>query len=293
MSLALSSFLQLVAIFILLGWGIYLVYRAGQIYNGPVYTMAIGAYFSAYAARDLGWPFGLALVTAVGLGALASYLPALRLSKASAFATAIATIALIFIGQTVIRNLDFLGGAYGFCHIPRVEHLIPLSWIFVAIIGFFIYRLDHSHVGRAMEVIFVDRDVAASLGIDIRKVRLYLQVASGMIGALAGVLYAFNLGTIQVADFNFSLLLFSYCFLFVGGSTTMWGVLIFTPVLWALSVFLPQGIAAWRDIIYGSLLITILVLRPNGVIDKDVLRVVGIKSRAWLGRLTTHPSTGG
>jgi len=250
--------------------------------------MAIGGYFSAYVVRDLGWPFGLALIAAVGIGALATFVPALGLGRVPAFTTVIATIALIFIVQTVIRNLEFLGGTHGIFNIPKVGYLLPLMYVALVIIGFFIYRLDHSRLGRAMEVIFVDPQAAASLGVDLYKLRIFLQTAAGAMGALAGVFYAFALSSIQVQAFGFSLLLSLYCFLFVGGYTTMWGTIAFVPALWSISVLLPTAIAAWKDIIYGSLLIAIMILRPEGIIDKSVIGAISSKSQAWLGQLITR-----
>jgi branched-chain amino acid transport system permease protein len=247
--------------------------------------MAVGAYFSAYAVRDLDWPFGLALIVAIGWGALVALVVARGLARAPAFTTVIATIALIFIGQTVIRNLGFLGGVHGFHQIPRIGYLLPLIYVAVVVVGFFIYRLDCSRLGRAMETIFVDPDVAATLGIDTYKLRILLHITAGALGALGGVFFAFALGTISVGAFSFSLLLQLVCFVFVGGYTTMWGLIAFTPILWAVTVFLPPTIAAWKDIIYGTLLITIVILRPEGAIDKNVIRAISSKGRAWLGRL--------
>ena len=221
MPLATVQFLELVGIFILLAWGIYSVYRIGQLDNAPIYTMAIGAYCSAFLARDMGWPFGLALVAAVGLGALAAFLPALALGRAPGFATAIATIALIFIAQTVIRNIPGLGGATGLFHIPPVEYLLIVEYVAVIVVGIFIHRLEHSRIGGAMGVTFVDRDVAASLGINAYKLSVFLQVFAGALGALAGVFYAFAVSVIRVSHFVFSLLLSVNAFLFVGGSRTM------------------------------------------------------------------------
>lgn len=277
MSLTLTSFLQFVAVFILLSWALYLVYRVGQIYNGPVFTMLIGAYFSAYVVRDLGWPFGLALFTSTIIGAVASFIPALRLGRASAFATAIATIALVFIGQAVIRNLEFLGGSFGFFHIPTIDYLLPMSYVAVFVIGFLIYRLDQSRIGRAMEMTFADPDLAAITGVDVFRLRVCFQTIAGAIGALAGVFYAFHIHTIFVTDFGLDMLLTLFCFLFVGGYTTMWGPVFSTPALWAISIFLPGEIATWKGAIYGILLVTMLIIHPSGVIDKRLIRIVRSK----------------
>ena len=54
-------FFQLIAIFIMLGWAVYVNYRNGQLNMAPIYTMAIGAYFSAYAVVDSLQPWGQGL----------------------------------------------------------------------------------------------------------------------------------------------------------------------------------------------------------------------------------------
>jgi branched-chain amino acid transport system permease protein len=283
--LAQIAFLKYVILFILLSWSVYIVYRAGQLNYTPVLTMAIGAYFSAYAVRDLHWHFVLALIVAIGLGALVALVAARGLARAPAFTVIIASIGFIFIGQTVFRNLDFLGGTHGYLYIPNFGYVLPLACVALVVVGFFIYRLDYSRLGRAMETIFVDPDLAATLGVDIYKVRVFLHAAAGALGALAGVFYAFFMLMVHYSSFSFSLLLQILCFLFVGGYTTMWGLVAFTPILWAISVFLPASIGVWKDIIFGTLLITILILRPDGVVDKNVIRAISSKGRAWLGRL--------
>ena len=60
-----------------------------------------------------------------------------------------------------------------------------------------------------------------------------------------------------------------------------WGLVIFTPVLWALRVFLPLETASWTMIIYGIILIVTMILRPEGVITKQALRTMGIKWQAF------------
>jgi len=273
-----SFFLQVIAIFILLGWGIYINYRNGQLNMSPVYTMAIGAYFSAYASVEWSWPFGLALLVGTGLGAASSFVPALGLGRAPAFATAIASIGLIYVTQTVIINMDILGRAYGYYGIPKVDNILALSWVILLVVGFFIYRLDHSRLGRAMEMVFVDPDVAATLGVNQYWLSVSLQTSAGALGAVAGGLYAFAARAIIPSFFGFTLLLRIVTFVFVGGYTTMWGVAVFAPALWALTVFLPAGIKEWINIIYCGLLILILLLRHEGIIDKRVTQAIATKS---------------
>ncbi len=288
MPIYVEYFIAFCGIWILVSLGYYLGWRGGQLYNAVVYSMAIGAYFSAYVTRDLGWPFSLALIATAGVGAVTAFLPSLVISRLPAFVCATATIAMIIVLQQVIRSLAFLGGAMGFFGIPQMPNLLPIIWVTVVVAAFIVYRWDHSRLGRALEVLFVDPDVAATLGINIYRLRRAIHVFGGVTSALAGAYYSFLLGTIYPGFFGFSFLLFLCCFLFIGGYTTMWVPMVFVPILWAIPQILPEAIAVWKNVIYASTLLTIIILRPEGVIDKRVIRAISSKSQAWLGQLTTR-----
>lgn len=292
MPVQVSIFLGLSALYVLLGWGIYLVYRVGQLYNMPIFFMGLGAYFTAIALRDWGWSFWPTLFVAVAMGGVIAFLLALALARTSPFAMAIASIAPIIIFSSVVVNSEFLGGAGGLFGIPRMQHILPIILTATSLVGFFIYRLDHSRLGRAMEVVFVDPNVAATQGATRYKLSIFLQTAAGVIGALAGVFFTSFMGSITPDAFSFLLLLNIYCFLFVGGHTTMWGVVIFTPILWGLLLALPGEIASWTKIIYGVLLVTIMILRPEGVITKQMLRSIRLNSQALLGRIRSPRKSG-
>lgn len=292
MSVQAYLFLEHSALYVLLGWGIYLVFRMGEMYFAPVFTMGLGAYFTALALRDWGWSYGPTLFIAVALGGVVAFLIALALARASGFALTIASLAPIVILQSVVRSFDFLGGARGLQLIPGVDHLMPITLTATSLVGFFIYRLDHSRLGRAMEVISVDPDVAATQGVNRYKLSIFLQTAAGAIGALAGAIYAPLMRSIVPVNFGFPLLVNIMCFLFVGGHTTMWGAVVFTPLLWGLRLVLPGEIVSWTMIIYGALLVIIILLRPEGVITKRVLRSLGLGGQALLERMRGFHKSG-
>jgi branched-chain amino acid transport system permease protein len=279
MSLPLQQFFLFTAVYILLSWGLYLPYKLGQLSFSPAYCMAAGAYVTAYAANNWHWHFLLTLVAAVLLGALLAFLPALGLRRAPGFATAIASIALIIIVQTTIRNWRAIGGAAGIFGIPRVPYLLAATAVLVVIVGVLIHRVDHSRVGRATEALTVDRDVAASLGVSMSAVSLSMQAAAGALGGLAGMVYAYTVGSVFPAAFGLSVLMMMAAPMFVGGSATLWGVVVVTPVLWGLPLVLPSRISDWRDIVVGGLLIVVLLVRPEGLISRRTVSGVGAALR--------------
>lgn len=274
MSLGMQNYLIFVGVFILLVWAFYVPFKAGLLYNGPIYCMAIGGYFAAFAVRDLNWPFGLAVLVAVVLGGLLGLLPALGFTRTSGVVTAIASMSLIFIIQSVIRNLKFLGGANGLWSIPKIDHLLLITYGIVIVVGVLIYRLDQSRIGKALEAVSIDPDLASSMGVNTRWISVLALTISSLLGALAGAIYAFNLRILLPEAFGFALMLSSSTMLFIGGRYTMWGALITVPILWGLPQWVPSQIAQFSNIIYGVLLVVTLVLWPEGIVTRDALRRV-------------------
>jgi len=281
MPLPLLNYIAFSGIFILLSWAIYLPYRCGQLYLAPVYSMATGAYFAAYVTTKWNWPIGLAVLSSAFVGAFFAFLPALGLRKAPGFTTAIASLALIFIIQTIVMNLKILGGHSGMFGIPPLEYPLTTILIVLLVAGIIVYRIDHSRLGRAAELLYYSSEETACFGVNMALVGMLLQVLSGALSGVAGALYAFTVGSVFPGAFSFSMLLVVFSAVFVGGNLTMWGALVFAPILWGIPLILPEAIAEWKDVIYGGLLICILILRPEGVISKETVREVG----AWIQRL--------
>lgn len=274
-----TYYLLFVCTFILLVWSAYIPFRAGLLYNGTVYCMAIGGYTAAYLAKELHMNFFVAAAIALVVGALLGFLPALAFSRTSGIVTAIASQALIFIIQSVIRNLDFLGGANGMLSIPKAPNLLLFAALMVLVVGILVYRMDHSRVGRAFEAISTDPVFAQTMGVNVKWMTVLALTLSSVIAALSGIIYAFNMRVIRPESFGFTLLLQTMTMLFVGGRYTQFGALISVPILWGLSGWMPDNLVKFTQIIYGVLLILMLTLRPEGVVTRKMVQWVTAKFR--------------
>ena len=281
-------FFEFSAIYILLAWAIYLPFRADQPYFGPFYTMCLGAYFATFTSVTWGWPFWLTIIGAIAFCILFSLIPAFKLARLGGFPMLIATMALFFIVQTAARNMQILGGRFGLFGIPPLPQfvLLGVTYGFVLIVGFCVYRLDHSHIGRALDAVLFDKQVAASVGINTAKLSIQLQLISSAIGALAGVLYANTFSGVFYEAFGFPLILYGMTILIFGGMYTMWGIIIAAPVLWGVTQILPEALKAFSIIIYGALLIVMLLIRPNGIIDRKMTKAVSDRTRALFKRVS-------
>jgi branched-chain amino acid transport system permease protein len=284
MSLYLQIYFEVLGVYILLLWAMYLPFRGGQLYNGPFYCMTIGAYTAAYTAKYLDYPAGLALFVALVVGTFIGFLTSFAFSRTSGIVTAAASMSLIFILLAIINNLNFVNATRGIWGIPKMSGLLVTIYIFVLLIGFIVYRIENSRLGRALEAMRTDPDLASTLGMNLPMISVVVMTLSTSIGAIAGAFYAFTLGSILPQNFNFTMVLTTMAILFVGGRYTMWGVLISAPVLWGLQQWVPAEIAKFANLFYGALLVIVLVLRPEGIISREILQKLKVKTRSRLQR---------
>lgn len=289
MSLPLYYFLSITAVNILLSWSLYLPYRVAQLHFITVANMAISGYTAGYLVLTFHLPFGLALALGFLLGGAIGYLVSIFIGDAPTFAVVIVGFAFIYITRTVIENTPAVGGTMGMFGLPNIGGspsidrfvIITILYGLVAVVGFVIHRFEHSSLGRAASAVFVDKELALSLGVDIRKLGMLLQTFSCMVAGGSGVLYGFIFKSFDLNFFSFSLVGIAMTIIFIGGYTTMWGTVLAAPTLYGVPLLFPPEIASWRIVIYGALLILVLVVKPEGLITRRfVYRVEAFLSRS-------------
>ena len=272
MSLPLYYFLSITAVNILMSWALYLPYRVAHLHFIIVANMAISGYTAAYLVMTYHIPFGLGLALGFVLGGVIGYFVALFIGDAPTFAVVIVGFTFIYIVRTVIENTEAVGGTMGMFGLPNIGGspivhrwtMLAILYGLVLLVGFLIYRFDHSQMGRAASATFIDPELAASLGIDIKKLGILLQTFSCTLAGGCGVLYGFIYKSFHLDYFTFHLVGITMTIIFVGGYATLWGVVLAAPVLYGVPLLFPPEIASWRIVIYGVLLILVLVLKPEG-----------------------------
>ena len=282
MSLPIFYYLAITAIYILVSWSFYLPYRVGQLHFITVANMAISSYFAALMAINFAWPFWLVLITGTLLGALIGFLVSTAIGDAPCFAVVIVGFTFIYLTKTIIENIEAFGGPLGLFSIPKVlqnsaaNRMVVLltAYALVIIMGILIIRFDKSRLGRAASAIFIDKELAVSFGVDVKKMGMFLQTWASAMGGMSGVLYAFIMRSISPNHFTFHIIGICMTMLFVGGYSTIWGVVLAAPILWGFPLILPEALQSWNVVIYGVLLIVVLVIKPEGVISRKIVKKV-------------------
>jgi branched-chain amino acid transport system permease protein len=292
-SLSIYYFLAITAVNILMTWAIYLPYRVAHLHFITIANMAISGYLAGFLVMSLKLPFFWALLIGFAVGGIIGYIVSLFIGDAPTFAVVIVGFTFIYITRTVIENLPAVGGTMGMFGLPNIGNspaahryiILAILYGLVLLVGFLIHRFDSSRLGKAASAVFVDKDLATSLGVDIKKVGQLLQVFSCLVAGGTGVLYGFIYKSFHLDFFTFHLVGVFMTTIFVGGYTTLWGSLLMAPVLYGLPLLFPKEIQSWRMVIYGVILILILVLKPEGFITRKFVYNIGIRLSRKRGKI--------
>jgi branched-chain amino acid transport system permease protein len=279
MSLPLYYFLTVTAVNILMSWTLYLPYRVAHLHFLTVANMAISGYLGGWLVQSQGLSFWAVLPIGLAAGGLVGWLLSLFIGDAPTFAVVIVGFTFIYITRTVIENTAAVGGTLGMFGLPLVAGspdahrwaLLGLLYGLVLVVGFLIHRFEHSRLGRAASAIFVDKDLATSFGVDIKKLGSLLQVFSSLVAGGCGVIYGFLYRSFHLDYFTFHLVGLFMTMIFVGGYATLWGTVVAAPALYGLTLLFPPAVASWRIVIDGAILVAVLVLKPEGFITRRMV----------------------
>ena len=272
----------------------YLLLLTGEISFGQQAFFAIGAYAAGIATALWGWPLAAALVWGAAIGGGAAVLvgmPTLRLRglyfaiATLAFAEMVRILFELFRYQIPIDG-ELVGpnGTDGFRNIRYVfdnnvdalEFLLLIySLLAASLLGFTL--LERSRLGVIFRMIGEDETLAGLQGISVARHKV---LAAGIAGALAGVgggLYAHLTTYVEPRIFDVMLGIHSLAYGLIGGLGTalgpLLGVLIDIGVLESI-----RALAGYRMIIFGGLVALLLIVRPRGLLDENVVHRI---SRGW------------
>ncbi len=199
-------------------------------------TMGLTAAVLAWM-NHAGYPFGLALAVALGLGVLAGLFNGFWIAYVGlpSLVVTLATMIMYRGGARVfMEDKSFGDFPEWFNHLGQQAMIGPLPF---ALILFFLLAilaiivLQYSGFGRYVYVIGNNQEVARYSGINVRRIKLILFTLSGAVAGLAGILFAARLGAVRGdTALGFELDIITMVLLggvsIFGGSGTIYGVLL-------------------------------------------------------------------
>jgi branched-chain amino acid transport system permease protein len=256
---------------------------AGQISVGHAVFFGIGAYLPLLAFTHLGLPpvagVPLAVVISLGFAAVIG-LPTFRLHG---HYFSMATIAVAELVRIVISNWGFVGAATGLMG-PAVSRTwldlsfrspIPYYYLFLAVLAGLLlltWHLQRSRMGYYWRAIRAGERPARSLGVPVRRYKLYALLLSAAFTSLAGSLYSLMVGFID-PDSGFGILRSVEMIIIaaLGGAGTLFGPLLGAVILVPLqtvtnSLFGGSG-SGLTYILYGGIIVILARFEPGGLLD--------------------------
>ncbi len=271
MSVYMQGVVALMGVNILMALSVYAILSTDQVSLGNAGFMAIGAYTSAYLTVKT----GLAIFPAIVIGALVAGvmgllvgIPVLRLSG---LYIVMATFAFGEVVRTFFLNFEPTGGAYGFR--GPIGTTLPLiyGWVLACIL--FFWLLSHSRLGRSLAAVRDDPEVASSIGLNVKLLKLGAFWLGAFIAGAAGGLYAHYMFYIESNSFHILVSTMAILYVILGGMYTFWGAVVGAIIFSILPETL-RFMQDWRLSLYGAVLVLMLIFRPSGIITPMMVRRV-------------------
>lgn len=268
--------LNIICINIILAVGLNIVKGfAGQITVGHMALAAIGAYTSAVVSVKFGFPFWLALPTAVvvtGLAGIVVGIPSFRLEGAY---LALATLGLAESVRIFISATDYLGAAIGFGDIPPPSiggfaignHLqyYYLTMPFALVGIYFSFAILRSDIGRCFQALREDPLAAAASGINVRKYKLLAFLISALYAGVAGSLAAHMApGFIHPNNYTIVEMVTLLLMVVLGGIGHIWGGVI-GAVLVTIIYDFTRDYYQYQLLMFGMVIVLTVTYMPKGI----------------------------
>jgi branched-chain amino acid transport system ATP-binding protein len=249
----------------------------GQVSFGHVGFYAIGAYVVAILSTTAKLEFWVALPLAILLSGAVGALLALPALRVKGPYLAMITIAFGFVvenGASEWRGLT--GGQNGIMGVPTVKAfgaafgergVALLAIALCALLTYAFWRLARSKWGAAMRAVKDSETAAESVGLNPVAIKTLAFALSAACAGLAGALFAPLSGFVTPSTFAFLQSILFVLVVIVGGAGTVSGPLVGAAIV----VLLPEllaGLAEYRLLFFGALMLVVLWLAPEGIVGE-------------------------
>ncbi|CAO3356916.1 branched-chain amino acid ABC transporter ATP-binding protein/permease [Azospirillum melinis] len=266
---------------------------------GGALSLAQGAFFGvgAYVTGILGSRYGFGFEATFPLSMLVPLLLALPVGLAvlrlESHYFALATLGIAQVLHLLAVNLpELTGGSNGLAGVPAavlfgwaVPRGLPMAglvWGLVALGGLIGWRLARGRLGRSLAMLRDDPLAAATLGLDVGRLRLAAFGISALFAGAAGALAVHTQRVVSPEVLEFPVMVSILTIAIVGGRGRMAGAVLGAVLLLHLPEwfrFLERGYL----VVYGVALLLTVVLAPDGLtglLDRIAARLLGRRPRA-------------
>ncbi|MCM3081822.1 MULTISPECIES: branched-chain amino acid ABC transporter permease [Brevibacillus] len=282
----------------ILAISIFITLATGQLSLGHAGFMSIGAYTSSILSKNADMPLFIAILAGALMAGLIALLIGAPTLKLHGLYLAIATLGFGEVVRVILLNMKITNGALGITGlkslgtylydwekmlgitaqslgvtVPVIKSLSTLVFMLLLflIILFLTLRLNSSRLGRAFEAIRADETAARAMGIQVNYYKMLAFIIGSVLAGLCGGLFAHITTAITPNDFNYHKVVEILSFAVIGGTEVVWGALFGAIALTTLPEVL-RGLAEYKMIFYGAIMVLVMAVRPRGLIGSDTLQ---------------------
>lgn len=156
-------------------------------------------------------------------------------------------------------RIPFFGASFGLAQLV----ILGTAIVLVAALALVVQR---TRFGEALRAVAENRDIARLLGVKADRMMSAAFVIAGGLSGIAGVLISLHYAAIT-PYVGVETGLKAIAVMVIGGTTSIWGVLLAGPIVGLVEVFsVVLGGAAFRDFAVYGLMIMVLLFRPHGLL---------------------------
>jgi branched-chain amino acid transport system permease protein len=271
-----AAYMVLTFIVLATAWNILGGY-AGYVNFGTPAFFGIGAYAATVLFKWLDAPLAVQIAGAALMGGLLGFGVGIMTLRLRGIFFAIATVAVIFIMETLMINWRYVGGATGL-QLLRPEPMAPfesytrmlfvvMAWMVLAAVAVARYVQD-SWIGRGLRALRDSEEAAEASGVPTLRLKLVACVIMGALMGAAGAPMPMYLSFIEPAStFNLSYTIGALGGAIIGGMSHWLGPIVGALLLGSLQQIVTVTISNEVNVlIVGVLLVVFVVLAPEGIL---------------------------
>jgi branched-chain amino acid transport system permease protein len=246
----------------------------GQINLAQAAFFGLGAYAVGLGTADWGLSFWLCLALSLVLVlAFGAFLGTSTIRLGGHY-LAMVTISFQQIVTLVMTN--WIAVTHGPDGVPKIhrpelfqsaQSYLAFCVAVLAIVGYGVWRLPDTKLGRAMRAVR-DNELAASVaGVDVQRTKVMAFAICAMLGGLGGGLFAGGFNYVSPDQFSFAESIVFLTMVLLGGVSSPIGAVIGTGLL----ILIPEALRFLKSVpglylaIYGASVILIMVFMPEGI----------------------------
>jgi branched-chain amino acid transport system permease protein len=175
-------------------------------------------------------------------------------------------------GYTAVPSLLPTGNVFSVAGITYTWEKLIVAVITAPVLLLLVWFVKQTRQGKAMRATAQDRDAAAMMGIDVNRTISFTFLIAGALAGTGGLVYALYFGQIRY-DTGYQIGLIAFTAAVLGGIGNLPGAVLGALLIGFIQAF-NEGLlwhapgSDWTESIVFSILILILVFRPEGLLGE-------------------------